>query len=101
MCLDEATGSTLWRLVVRGMERTAKTRKYDSQLQAGICSSPTVEGDRVYVVTNRCEVLCLDVNGMANGNDGPFPDEGPLHGGVGKPPVAIGPPMPTSSGATT
>jgi outer membrane protein assembly factor BamB len=34
-----------------------------------------VEGDRVYLVTSRCEVLCLDINGMANGNDGPFKDE--------------------------
>jgi len=41
----------------------------------GICSSPTVEGDRVYVVTNRCELLCLDTEGMGNGNDGPFKDE--------------------------
>jgi hypothetical protein len=29
-------------------------------------------------VDNRGEVMCLDVNGMANGNDGPFQDEG-LH----------------------
>jgi outer membrane protein assembly factor BamB len=26
----------------------------------------------VYLLTNRCEVLCLDAAGMANGNDGPF-----------------------------
>jgi outer membrane protein assembly factor BamB len=37
-----------------------------------------VEGDRVYVVTSRCDVLCLDVNGLANGNDGPFKDEGKI-----------------------
>jgi outer membrane protein assembly factor BamB len=42
----------------------------------GVCSSPTVDGDRVYVVTNRCELLCLDTNGMANGNDGTFKNEG-------------------------
>ena len=41
----------------------------------GICSSAAVEGDKVYVVTNRCEVVCLDINGFANGNDGPFKDE--------------------------
>jgi len=27
-------------------------------------------------VTNRGEVVCLDVHGMANGNDGPYQDEG-------------------------
>ena len=27
----------------------------------GICSSPAVEGNRVYVVANSCEILCLDM----------------------------------------
>jgi hypothetical protein len=27
-------------------------------------------------VSNRGEVLCLDARGLANGNDGPFKDEG-------------------------
>jgi outer membrane protein assembly factor BamB len=27
------------------------------------------------VITNRGELVCLDLNGMANGNDGPFKDE--------------------------
>ena len=31
---------------------------------------PVVDGDRVYYTSNRCEVVCLDANGMANGNDG-------------------------------
>src|SRR5208283_3503471 len=43
---------------------------------SGISSPATVEGDRVYVVSNRSEVMCLDALGMANGNDGPFRDEG-------------------------
>jgi outer membrane protein assembly factor BamB len=42
-------------------------------------SSPgTVEGDRIYLVSNRAQLLCLDVRGMANGNDGPFKDEGKM-----------------------
>lgn len=36
---------------------------------------PTVGGDRVYMVTNRNEVVCLDLHGLANGNDGPCRDE--------------------------
>ena len=91
MCLDEATGSPLWQLVVRGMERTAKTRKYHNHQQVGICAPPTVEGDRIYVVTNRAEVLCLDVKGMADGNDGPFTDECHYTRGEDQPPVTIGP----------
>ena len=26
-------------------------------------------------MTNRCDVLCVDADGMANGNDGPFVDQ--------------------------
>ena len=33
----------------------------------GVCSSPLVEGDRLYYVTNRCEVVCLDTKGDGNG----------------------------------
>ena len=40
-----------------------------------VCSTPVVEGDRVYFVTHSFKVMCLDVDGMANGNDGPFTDE--------------------------
>src|SRR5262249_30301105 len=50
-----------------------------------------VVGDRVYIVTNRGEAMCLDVNGMANGNDGPFKDEGPYLAGPGNPPLTPGP----------
>ena len=53
----------------------------------GILSSPLVEGNRLYVVTSRCEVVCLDAEGMANGNDGPFKDEAKYLGGPGKPPI--------------
>ena len=42
------------------------------------------------MVTNRAEVLCLDVNGMANGNDGPFTDEAQMRG-EDRPPVRVGP----------
>ena len=48
-----------------------------------------MEGDRVWVLTNRCEVACLDVNGMANGNDGPFKDEGAYMAGPGQEPMEV------------
>jgi outer membrane protein assembly factor BamB len=50
-----------------------------------------VEGDRVYITTSRCEIMCLDVNGLANGNDGPFKDEAQYVAGPGRPPAKIGP----------
>ncbi len=70
-CFDEKTGEFLWQLVVPKLA-SGKVNDWES---LGLLASPTVEGDRVYIVTSRCEVMCLDVNGMANGNDGPFKDE--------------------------
>ena len=34
-----------------------------------------MDGNRVYIVGSRGDVLCLDINGLADGNDGPFTDE--------------------------
>src|SRR5207237_2193550 len=72
MCFDEKTGQFLWQLVVPKREDDP----YLDWPNAGISSPVTVEGDRVYVVSNRGEVMCLDAYGLANGNDGPFRDEG-------------------------
>ncbi len=71
MCFDEKTGEFLWQLVVP--KRSADI--YFDWPNSGISSPATVEGDRVYVVSNRGEVLCLDVAGLANGNDGPYREE--------------------------
>lgn len=71
MVFDEKTGEFLWQLVVPKLA-SGKVNDWES---LGLLSSPTVEGDRVYLVTSRCELICLDINGMANGNDGPFKDE--------------------------
>jgi len=71
MCFDEKTGDFLWQLVVPKLA-SGKVNDWEN---LGLLSSPTIDGDRVYLVTSRCEVLCLDINGMSNGNDGPFKDE--------------------------
>lgn len=70
MSFDEKTGAFQWQLVVPKLG-AGKVSDWEF---LGICSSPTIEGDRAYVITNRCQVVCLDVNGMANGNQG-FADE--------------------------
>ena len=75
MCLDEKDGSLHWQLVVPKIIGEPPDPRVDWRL-AGICSPATVEGDKVYVVSNRGEVMCLDINGQANGNDGPYTDEG-------------------------
>jgi outer membrane protein assembly factor BamB len=71
MCLDEKDGTLRWQLVVPKLEPD----RYQDWPQVGMCSPATVEGNRVYMLTNRDEVVCLDLAGMANGNDGPFKDE--------------------------
>ena len=87
-CLDERTGDLLWQLSLPKLG----AGKVSDWEYLGICSSPAVDGDRVYVVTNLCEVLCLDVKGMADGDrpeiDG-TPDEGAYYAGAGKPPIAV------------
>ena len=71
MCLDEKSGKLQWQLVVPKLG-AGKVSDWD---YLGMCTSPFIEGDRAYLVTNRCEVICIDMNGQANGNDGPFKDE--------------------------
>ena len=72
MCFDEKTGRLIWQLVVP--KRTEDP--YFDWPRTGMSSFATVESDRVYLVNNRGEVMCLDALGFANGNDGPFKDEG-------------------------
>ena len=71
MCFSEQDGKLQWQLVVPKREEDP----FLDWPKSGIASSATVEGDRVYVVSNRGEVICLDARGLANGNDGPYLDE--------------------------
>ncbi len=87
LALEEGTGRFLWQLVV---PKLAAGQVSDWEL-LGLLSSPTVEGNRIYVVTSRCEVMCLDTEGMANGNDGPFRDEGQYVAGPGASRIEPGP----------
>jgi len=75
MCLDEKTGKLLWQW--EGPAR--KVPRYidgwmigiGAEPEAlGVCSTPTVEGVRVYFVTHSFKVMCLDVNS-------PTPESGP------------------------
>lgn len=86
MCFDEKSGAFLWQLSLPKLVKI----KWSDWHYLGITATPVVEGDRLYLVSNRAEVMCLDVHGMANGNDGPFKDEGRLMAGEGKPPIEPG-----------
>jgi outer membrane protein assembly factor BamB len=87
-CLDEATGKVLWRLVIPERTKLHPDAHFTHQL-LGVCSSPIVDGNRAYVVTSAGDIVCLDVHGQANGNDGPFQDEGRYMVPDGDPPVEL------------
>ena len=85
MCFDEYTGEFIWQLVVPKLA----SGKVNDWEYLGLLSSPRVEGDKVWLVTSRCEVICLDLQGQLNGNQGPFMDEGQYMPGPGKPKVEV------------
>ncbi len=74
-CVDQVTGKLIWQFITPRYMAGVKAPYHYDQWKCGICSGPLVEGDRVYVVGSRGEVLCLNRNGQANGNTGPFTDE--------------------------
>ena len=86
LCLDQQRGKRLWGLFC---PKLAAGKNSDWE-EVGLCSSPSIDGDCVYLVTNRCEVLCLDVRGMGNENRGAFQQEGQYIAGPGKSPVPVG-----------
>ncbi len=72
LAFDAQTGRFLWQL---SREKLPSGQAHDWP-QVGICSSPLIEGDRLWIVTNRGEVLCLDTEGFLDGeNDGPYQQE--------------------------
>ncbi len=72
LCFDTKDGKFLWQ---HSSEKLPTGRVHDWPLQ-GICSAPLVEGDRLYFVTSRGEVRCLDTEGFYDGeNDGPYKEE--------------------------
>lgn len=74
LCLNETDGGLCWQLALPKF----KPMLYRDWPRSGICSPATVEGDRVYIVSNRGEAMCLDLNGQRDGNDEPFEDEAVL-----------------------
>ena len=88
-CFSEKTGELLWQLIVPKREHGLPIDSHFGHQKLGVCSSPTVDGDRVYLVTGTAEIVCLDTNGMADGNDGPFTDEGQYMAGFGNTPLEV------------
>ena len=115
LCLDEATGEFLWQHVTPKIPNrplkdcpyvgwcsppvieilesdasTASDENLSEEDKTDQSASPRVSG-RVYVVTSRDEVVCLDLAGQSNGNDGTFTDESALRTPIGEDVVPLGP----------
>lgn len=72
MAFRESDGEFMWQLT---HEKLPAGRVNDWPFQ-GVASSPLIDGDRVYYVSNRAELICADVEGFRDGeNDGPFQGE--------------------------
>jgi outer membrane protein assembly factor BamB len=62
MAFRESDGEFLWQ---DANDKLPSGRANDWPFQ-GVCSSPLVEGDRLYYVSNRCEIRCLDTHGSGD-----------------------------------
>jgi len=62
MCFRESDGQFLWQAVHDKLPNPSEN-DYPEQ---GIASAPAVDGNRVYYVSNRCELICADTEGSAD-----------------------------------
>ncbi|OAI54207.1 hypothetical protein AYO47_03330 [Planctomyces sp. SCGC AG-212-M04] len=65
LCFRESDGQFLWQY---SAEKLSGPGDVDI-IRSGLCSTPVVDGDRVWVVSNRGEVVCLDSEGFLDGED--------------------------------
>ncbi len=72
MAFRESDGEFLWQ----STHTKLPSGRVNDWPQQGVCSTPFIEGDRLYYISNRCEVVCIDTEAFLDGeNDGPFTDE--------------------------
>src|SRR5262249_35521070 len=72
MAFRESDGQFMWQMV---HDKLAAGRVNDWPYQ-GVASSPLVDGDRLYYVSNRADLVCLDTQGFRDKeNDGPVTNE--------------------------
>ena len=72
MAFNQEDGAFLWQ----SLHAKLSAGRVNDWPQQGVCSTPYVRGDRLYYVSNRCEVVALDTEGFLDGeNDGIITDE--------------------------
>ena len=70
MCFRESDGKFLWQAI------SDKLGQQNDWPEQGVCSSPAVDGKRLYYISNRGELVCLDTEGFTDGkNDGEYQSE--------------------------
>ncbi|MCB9664623.1 MAG: PQQ-binding-like beta-propeller repeat protein [Alphaproteobacteria bacterium] len=86
LAFDEDDGDLRWQLTVPKLG-SGKVNDWEF---LGICSAAQIVGDEAYVVTTRGEVVGLDLDGHADGNDG-FDGEAAYMQGPGAPVPSLDP----------
>jgi outer membrane protein assembly factor BamB len=71
LCLDERTGKSLWEWHAPAKEVPLRIKGWLMGISInppalGVCSSPLVDENRIYFVSNDFKVVCLDARGDAN-----------------------------------
>src|SRR5262249_21684173 len=71
-CYRQSDGKFLWQAI---HDKLPAGLVHDWPDQ-GVCSTPFIDGDRIYYVSNRCELVCATTEGLGAGkNVGPVTDE--------------------------
>jgi outer membrane protein assembly factor BamB len=70
-CIRETDGHFLWQSIHDKLP-SGLVNDWPDQ---GICSTPVVDGNRVYFVSNRCEVICADTEPQRPGKNEGVTDE--------------------------
>jgi len=71
LCFDENTGTFLWQAI---HDKLTAGRVNDWPRQ-GICSAVEVEGHYAWYLNNRCEIVCVDIQGFQDGKNEGLQDE--------------------------
>jgi outer membrane protein assembly factor BamB len=71
MCFRESDGKFLWQ----GVHDKLLAGRVNDWPEEGVCSTPVVEGKRLYYVNNRADVICADTEGFLDGSNDGVKDE--------------------------
>jgi len=66
MCFRESDGKFLWKYVSPRL-----SKMFQDGPRHSMGSTPLVEGDRLWLITNRCETLCLNIGPLRRGEGPP------------------------------